>query len=173
MLDLFIPDIYAQSIYTINYKKLKKNGIKCLLFDLDNTIASYKVGEPSVDVKELFARLESDFKVIIISNSGKNRLRPFKEKLNVDVAFSSKKPLKGKYKKILDLYKFNINEVAAIGDQLLTDILGANRMGFTSILINRLAKEEITFTKINRFFEKRIMKKLSKKNILIYGEYYD
>ena len=73
MLDLFIPDVYAQSIYTINYKKLKKNGIKCLLFDLDNTIASYKTKEPDQKVKELIARLEEDFKVIIISNSNKNR----------------------------------------------------------------------------------------------------
>lgn len=172
-MDLFIPDIYAQSIYEINYKKLKKNGIKCLLFDLDNTIASYKSNEPDMKVKELFNRLEMDFKVIIMSNSGKNRLRPFKEKLNVDVAFSSKKPLKGKYKKILELYKFNIDEVACIGDQLLTDILGANRMGFTSILVNRLAKFETTPTKINRFFEKFILRRLAKQKILVIGEYYD
>lgn len=172
-MDLFIPDIYAQSIYEINYKKLKKNGIKCLLFDLDNTIASYKSNEPDMKVKELFNRLEMDFKVIIMSNSGKNRLRPFKEKLNVDVAFSSKKPLKGKYKKILELYKFNIDEVACIGDQLLTDILGANRMGFTSILVNRLAKFETTPTKINRFFEIFILRRLAKQKILVIGEYYD
>lgn len=172
-MDLFIPDIYAQSVYEINYKKLKKNGIKCLLFDLDNTIASYKSNEPDMKVKELFNRLENDFKVIIMSNSGKNRLRPFKEKLNVDVAFSSKKPLKGKYKKILELYKFNIDEVACIGDQLLTDILGANRMGFTSILVNRVAKFETTPTKINRFFEKFILRRLAKQNILVIGEYYD
>ncbi len=173
MLDLFIPDVYAQSIYTINYKKLKRNGIKCLLFDLDNTIAPYKVSEPDLKVKELFARLEDDFKVIIISNSGKNRLRPFKEKLNVDVAFSSKKPLKGKYQKILDIYRFKIDEVACIGDQLMTDVLGANRMGFTSILVNRIAKYEVIFTKFNRFFESFILKRLAKKNILISGEYYD
>ena len=173
MLDYFIPDIYAQSIYTINYKKLKKNGIKCLLFDLDNTIAPYKVAEPDQKVKELIARLETDFKVIIVSNSGKNRLRPFKEKLNVDVAFSSKKPLKTKYKKILSLYKFKIDEVACIGDQLLTDILGANRMGFTSILVNRVAKYEMLPTRVNRFIEKRILKKLAKKNILVSGVYYD
>lgn len=173
MLDLFIPDVYAQSIYTINYKKLKKNGIKCLLFDLDNTIASYKTKEPDQKVKELIARLEEDFKVIIISNSNKNRLRPFKEKLNIDVAFSSKKPLKGKYKKILSLYKFRIDEVACIGDQLLTDILGANRMGFTSILVNRVAKYEMFFTRVNRFFERFILKKLAKKNILVSGVYYD
>lgn len=173
MLDYFIPDIYAQSIYTINYKKLKKNGIKCLLFDLDNTIAPYKVTEPDQKIKELIARLEADFKVIIVSNSGKNRLRPFKEKLNVDVAFSSKKPLKTKYKKILSLYKFKIDEVACIGDQLLTDILGANRMGFTSILVNRVAKYEMLPTRVNRFIEKRILKKLAKKNILVSGVYYD
>ena len=173
MLDLLIPDVYAQSIYTINYKKLKKNGIKCLLFDLDNTIASYKANMPDQKVKELFARLEEDFKVIIISNSGKNSLRPFKEKLNVDVAFSSKKPLKGKYKKILTLYKFKIDEIACIGDQLFTDILGANRMGFTSILVNRISKNEIFPTRINRFLEKIVLKKLAKKNILISGEYYD
>ena len=172
-MDIFIPDVYQKSIYTINYKKLKKNGIKCLLFDLDNTIAPYKVTEPDVKVKELFARLEEDFKVIIISNSPKNRIRPFKEKLNVDCAYSSKKPFKTKYKKILELYNFKIDEVACIGDQILTDILGANRMGFTSILVNRVAKYETIFTRFNRFFEKFIIKKLDKKNLLVMGEYYD
>lgn len=172
-MDMFIPDIYQKSIYTIDYKKLKKNGIKCLLFDLDNTIAPYKVIEPDQKVKELFASLEKDFKVIIISNSNKNRLRPFKEKLNVDVAFSSKKPFKTKYKKILELYNFKIDEVACIGDQLLTDILGANRMGVTSILVNRIAKYETIFTRFNRFFEKFILKSLAKKRILVSGEYFD
>ena len=172
-MDIFIPDVYQKSIYTINYKKLKKNGIKCLLFDLDNTIAPYKVNEPDVKVKELFARLEEDFKVIIISNSPKNRIRPFKEKLNVDCAYSSRKPFKTKYKKILEIYNFEIDEVACIGDQILTDILGANRMGFTSILVNRVAKYETIFTRFNRFFEKFILKKLDKKNLLVMGEYYD
>ena len=172
-MDKFIPDVYQKSVYTINYKKLKKNGIKCLLFDLDNTIVPYKVGEPDTKIRELFAVLEKDFKVIIVSNSNKNRLRPFKEKLNVDVAFSSRKPLKTKYKKILDLYHFEINEVACIGDQLLTDILGANRMEFTSILVNKIAPYETVPTKINRFFERIILKRLEKKHILVKGEYYD
>lgn len=172
MLDLFIPDIYAQSIYKINYKKLKRNGIKCLLFDLDNTLVPYKTKNPDKNVKELFACLKDNFKVIIISNSGKNRLRPFKEQLNVDVAFSSKKPLKKKYRKILKMYKFKESEVAAIGDQLLTDILGANKMGLTSILVNRIAKYELLPTRINRFFEKIIYKKLHKKNLLEKEVYY-
>ena len=65
-MDLLIPDIYQKSIYSINYKKLKKNGIKCLLFDLDNTLVTYKETVPDSKLKELFAHLEEDFKVIII-----------------------------------------------------------------------------------------------------------
>ncbi len=172
-MDNFIPDIYAQSIYTINYKKLKKNGIKCLLFDLDNTLVPYKTKEPTAQVKDLFSVLSNDFKLIIISNSNKNRVRPFKEKLNVDAAHSSRKPSKKKYQKILDSYSYKVDEIACIGDQLLTDIYGANRMGLTSILVNRVATYETWPTRVNRFFERIVLKKLKKKKLLVKGEYYD
>ena len=82
-MDIFVPDIYAQSIYTINYKKLKKRGIKCLLFDLNNTLASYGTDYPDDKLREKMFELEKDFRIIIVSNSNKNRLRPFKEKLKI------------------------------------------------------------------------------------------
>ena len=171
-MDRFIPDIYQNSIYSIDYKKLKKNGIKCLLFDLDNTLVTYKDKEPTQKIKEIIAMLGNDFKVIIMSNSNKNRLRPFKEKLNVDVAYSSRKPFKKKYKKIMALYGFKESEIACIGDQLMTDILGANNMGFTSILVNRISSSEPIWTKFNRFLERPIIKRLEKQKILVKGEYY-
>ena len=73
-MDIFIPDVYQKSIYDINYKKLKKSGIKCILFDLDNTLVPYTTKEPTKQIKDLFAKIQSDFKLIIMSNSGKNRL---------------------------------------------------------------------------------------------------
>ena len=170
---LFIPDIYQKSIYDINYNKLKKQGIKCLLFDLDNTLIPVNVDIPTKKVKELFSRLEKDFKIIIISNSGKKRLIPFKEGLNVDVAYSSHKPFKKKYLKIMAIYKLKYHEIAAIGDQLLTDIYGANRVGVTSILINPLGDYEKWCTKINRFFESFVYRKLRKKGLLEKGVYYE
>lgn len=173
MLENFIPDIYQKSIYDIDYKKLKKQGIKCLLFDLDNTLVPVNVDVPTTKVKELFALLEKDFKVIILSNSRHQRLIPFKEGLNVDVSASSKKPFKKKYLKIMDIYKFKYHEIAAIGDQLLTDINGANRVGITSILINPIGDYEKFCTKINRFFEGFIYRKLKKKGILQKGKYYE
>lgn len=172
-MEKFIPDMYQKSIYTIDYKKLKKRGIKCLLFDLDNTIASYTEDVPSQDLKELFHLLSIDFKVIIISNAPKKRLRPFKELLNVDVAFSSKKPFKKKYTKIMNMYDLAPEKIACIGDQILTDILGANRINALSILVNSIGAKEPIWTKFNRFFERFILKSLAKKGILEKGKYYE
>lgn len=169
----FIPDIYQKNIYDIDYKKLKKKGIKCLLFDLDNTLVPVKADMPTKKLKELFAYLEKDFKIIIVSNSNRKRLIPFKEGLNVDVAASAHKPFKKKYLKIMEIYKFKEFEMAAIGDQLLTDINGANRVGITSVLISPIGEYEKFGTKINRFFEKFIYRYLKRKNILIKGNFYD
>ena len=169
----FYPKMYQKDIYSINYNKLRKLNIKCLLFDLDNTLFPYTSEVPDRKVKELFAKLEDSFKVIIMSNSNKKRLRPFKEQLNVDVAYSSKKPFKKKYKKILSVYNFKDTEIACIGDQLITDIFGANRMGFTSILVNPIGPIEPIWTKFNRFFESKIYRSFLKKGILEKGKYYE
>lgn len=172
-MDLFVPDMYQKSIYTINYKKLKKQGIKCLLFDLNNTLVSYDIDYPDTKLRELMFEIEKDFKVIILSNSSKKRVRPFKEKLNIDSAFKAKKPMKTKYKKIMNLYDFKDTEIAVIGDMLLTDILGGNKMGFTTILVNGISADEPFHVRILRKIENRIIKKLNNKGILFKGKYYE
>lgn len=173
-MDIFVPDIYAQSIFTINYDKLKERNIKCIIFDLDNTLAPVEATTPDLKTKNLIAKIEDmGFKVLILSNSPMSRVAPFKEGLNVDSAHSSMKPLRKKYKKVLRTYNFKDNEIAAIGDQLLTDIFGANRMGFTSILVNPISTSDFFFTKINRWFEGKIMKRMSKRGVFTKGVYYD
>ena len=173
-MDILVPDIYAKSIYSINYEKLKQNGIKCLLIDLDNTIAPITVNEPDKAIKELFNKLQNmGFKLIILSNSPKNRVRPFKEQLNIDSSASSNKPFPKKYRKIMKIYNFKDTEIAAIGDQLFTDILGANKLGITSILLNPMSEEDYFWTKINRYFEKKVYKYFEKREILVKGKYYD
>ncbi len=165
----FVPDMYFENIYVIDYKKLKSIGIKCLLFDLDNTISSYESTEPDKKLKELFYTLQKDFKLVIISNNKKERVRPFKEKLNVDSSYSSMKPLKKKYLKIMDIYNFKDTQIASIGDQLITDIYGANRVGITSILVNPISPNEPLRTRINRSIERKIIRKLNKSGIDVKG----
>ena len=100
----FYPDSYAQSIYTINYDKLINNGIKCLLFDLDNTCIPYTDKNPSKKLKEHFEKLKDmGFKIIIFSNANKKRLEPFKKNLNVDCCTKARKPMKKSFLKILKI----------------------------------------------------------------------
>ena len=70
-------------------------------------------------------------------------------------------------------YKFTISEIAMIGDQLLTDIWGGNRIGITTILINPVSKKDMVFTKINRAIEDAIIRKLRSRELFTKGKYYD
>ncbi len=173
-MNYFYPDVYSQSIYTINYDKLLERGIKCLLFDLDNTCIPYIKKEPTKELKEHFDKIKDmGFKVIIFSNSPKKRLEPFKKYLNVDCCAKASKPRKNKFLKVLRLYNVNLPDVAIIGDQLVTDIYGGNKVGITTILVNPISNIDMPFTKIYRFIEKRQIKKMTKKGIFKVGEYYD
>ena len=170
----FLPDIYQKSIYTIDYVNLKNAGIKLIIFDLDNTLAPISASGPSKKSKDLIEEIKSlGIKPIIMSNSNKERVAPFKDGLYMDSSYHSMKPLKRKYKKILSLYDVKPNEVAAIGDQLLTDVFGANRMGLTSILINPISTQDLRWTKVNRFFERLIIKHFNKRNVFERGKYYE
>ena len=162
---MFLPDIYKKSVYSIDYESLKNAGIKIILFDLDNTIIPVSETEPT---KKL-----TGIKPIIMSNSGKKRVSPFKEGLVVDAACSSRKPFKRKYKKILSIYNVKPEEVASVGDQLITDVFGANRMGLVSILVNPISTNDFKKTKINRFFERLIIKHFSKRGVFERGKYYE
>lgn len=175
MLELYKPDMYKKSIYDINFDKLKECGIKCLLFDLDNTLVTVKKTKPTRKIKDFIEKLKSEgFKVIIVSNSNKNRLTPFKNALEVDCAASSRKPFSTKYNKIMKEYGYEMSEIAMIGDQIITDIYGGNRVGIFTVLVNPISYiDEAKITKFNRFFERKIIRKLESKKLFRKGVYYD
>jgi len=173
MIKRFIPDMYQESIFTINYNKLKQNNVKCLLFDLDNTISPAKEVVLCNKTKKLFDKLKKDFTIILFSNNFPKRIRKFGDFYSVDIACVSLKPFSYKYRYILRKYGFKRSEVAAIGDQLLTDIQGGNSMGITTILVNPMTEIDETETWLNRQIEKKIFKKFEDENILIKGRYYE
>lgn len=173
-MDNFIPDMYQKSIYHIDYDKLSEDGIKCLLFDLDNTCVPFKDKEPNKKLIDLFETLKDmDFKVIIFSNATKKRLLPFKNGLKVDCSASSRKPSTKKLLKIIKMFNYNLSDVVIIGDQLYTDILCGNRVGIKTILVNPMSKDDLLFTKLFRFLERRKFRKFAKMGILKKGKYYE
>lgn len=173
MIRRFLPLMYQESIFTINYDKLKKNNIKCILFDVDNTITPAKEEKFFKKTKRLFDKLKKDFEIILFSNNFPKRVKKFGDYYNVDVACVSLKPLSFKYRYILNKYGYKKEEVAAVGDQLLTDIQGGNKVGITTILVNPLSEKDERETWLNRQIEKKIFKVFKEKNYLEKGRYYD
>ena len=170
----FLPDMYVKSIYQIDYKSLKNSGIKVILFDLDNTIVPISAVKSNQKLRDLFEDVRNmGLRQIIMSNSGKKRVEPFKDDLYVDAACSSLKPLPFKYKKIMSIYDVKPDEIAAVGDQLMTDVFGANKLGILTILVNPISTNDFKITHINRFFERKIMKHFAKKGVFKKGEYYE
>lgn len=173
-MEQYIPDVYQKSIYTIDYQKLKSNGIRCLLFDLDNTLVPASVKVPNKKIQDLFTELkEQSFELILYSNSGKKRVRAFAERLEISYVSSACKPFPKNYLKVMKDYHYEESQVAMIGDQMLTDILGGNRVGITTVLVNPVSKHDMVFTKVNRFLEDRIIRKLRENDLFMKGKYYD
>lgn len=170
----YIPDIYQKSIYTVDYSKLLSRGIKCLLFDLDNTLMPHKSSEEPKKAKELLVSLkQKGFKIIIVSNSPKKHVSKYKKYFEVDSLHSAMKPFQGKLLKLFTDYNFAVNEVAIIGDQILTDIVGGNKAGITTILVNPASNKDHILSKVGRLIEKRKMKKLRDHDLFCKGRYYD
>ena len=165
------PTIYVKDIYSINYKKLLNKKIDTLLFDIDNTIGDNKEKFPCEKAIKLFEKLKKDgFKVFIITNALKGRATRYGKSLDVKTYYFSIKPLKRQYIKIVQENNLNVNSIAAIGDQLLTDIKGANNMNITSILVDPISKNESIFTKLNRLKENKLIKKYK---LIEKGNYYE
>ena len=171
-MDKYIPNMYKKSILDIDYDKLKSLGIKCLIFDLDNTIALIDEHKIPKNVEKLFKKLNEDFCVVIISNNYRKRISAFCEPFNTPFVSFAMKPLPFGFKKVKHKYNFEKSEMCMIGDQLMTDILGGNSFGIYTILVDPLGKKDLKITSINRMLENKKIKKLSKLNILERGKYY-
>lgn len=165
-----LPKIYKKDVYDINYESLKEKGIKYLFFDMDNTLIDNTTTIPSKKLLNLINKLNKmDFKLIIISNALPGRLYKFISHIEVlDSIYFAAKPLKKNYLKLIDKHNIKLDEIACIGDQIFTDIKGANKLNLLSILVDPISKKEHIITKFNRLKERKIYKYYLKR-----GEYYE
>lgn len=167
------PDSYYPSIYKIDYQTLKKENISTLLFDIDNTIT--KVDDLNVpkETTNLMGKLKKQgFKILLISNNHPQRAKPVAEKLNLPLLSDAGKPEKKAYAKALNILNSTKENTAAIGDQLLSDVVGAKKYGIKAILVDQLSKENNIQTGLAQKLQKYMIKKLSKYKLFKIGNYY-
>jgi HAD superfamily phosphatase (TIGR01668 family) len=166
MFKKFYPNLYVDSTYEIDFEKLYSEGIRGLIFDIDNTLVEH--GLPATDrAKALFDRLRSiGFKTCLISNNKEPRVKPFAMEVKSDYVFRANKPSKKNYLKAMDIMNTDKDNTCFVGDQLFTDVYGANRCHIMSILVKPIhPKEEIQIVlkrKLEKivlhFYKKRIEK---------------
>ena len=172
-MEIYVPDIYQENIYKINYDNLLSRGIKCLFFDLDNTLVKVKETLPHEETKKLFTNLKKQgFKILITSNSVKARVRPFAEELKVDYISNARKPHIDKISEYIKKSKFGLDEIAIIGDSMMDDVVCGNTIGITTVLLDQISKIEFPLARLRRIKEKRIQKKLRDKDLFTKGRYY-
>ena len=159
------PKFYLKSVKKIDIDLLKKNSIKGLILDVDNTLID--IDKKLLDgVEEWCKNLRGQgVKICILSNtSHKEKAQGVAAKLEIPFIHFAKKPCKkGFYKaqKLLEIEK--TEEIAVVGDQLFTDILGANRVGMIPILVEPVDKRDLWYTKIKRPLENMFIRKFVKK----------
>lgn len=169
---LFRPDIYKKTIFDINYKQLKKDGIKCLIFDLDNTLGLISHKNCPQEAKDLINKLKEDFIIVISSNNTKRRIKPYLEELGIEGTSWSMKPSIKSLIYIKAKYKLHKKEMCIIGDQIVTDILSGKRFHIKTILVDPLGDKDLKITGLNRNIEAKIIAKYEKRGLFKRGKYY-
>ena len=170
---IFKPDIYQKNIFDIPYDTLKKEGIRLLVFDLDNTLVKVSEDTSFQDVKKLIQELKKDFTVIISSNNRMKRVKKYLDELEIDGYAPSFKPSYYILNKIRKKYHLQKKEMCMIGDQMITDILSGKWYHIKTILVDPLGEKDLKITSFNRKIESLILKRYLKKGIFKRGNYYE
>lgn len=157
MLRRFYPKRLADSSYVVDYEKLYQEGYRGILFDIDNTLVKH--GESATPrAIELFARLKKiGFQTCLISNNSKERVNRFNKDIKTNYIYKANKPSTKNYIKATKVMGTRIDNTVFVGDQLFTDVYGANRVGMMTYLVKPIhPKEEIQIV-FKRKFERIVL----------------
>ena len=152
----FCPAHAVFSLIDVDLKDLWSRGKRLILLDVDHTLVMWKQEEFSPEVIHwLDQAKEMGFDLCIISNTRRvERLGRLTRKLGIETVRGKFKPSTSMYLLALEKFKKDKDQAIMIGDQIMTDVLGANRAGIESIWVQKMQGPEFVGTKINRFVEK-------------------
>lgn len=151
----FIPDILLDSVYEISPEFLTARGIRAVVLDIDNTLVTYGIPEPTEEVLTwIRSLLDSGIFIAIASNNSRERVERFSKTLSAFVIYRSRKPSPRAVLAACRHFGTTPAQTAVIGDQIFTDILCARRAGAFAILVKPLPYKENFFFKCKRLMEK-------------------
>lgn len=154
MLRLLIPREHKRSIFDVDLGALADRGITGVLLDLDNTLVEWQSREFDPALKEWIQRArDRGLALCVLSNSLSGRVMSLAEELGVPAVSGAVKPLNRAFMRGMERLGTSPEETAVIGDQLFTDVLGGNRLGLYTILVEPMARREFITTRFFRILE--------------------
>lgn len=162
-----LPEQVVRSVFDIDLEALRARGVRGIIADLDNTLAGARTPAASPEMAEWLDRVRRrGFRVVIVSNNRRARVSAFAAPLGIPFISSARKPFSRSFRQAMELMGLSAGEVAVVGDQLLTDVLGGRRLGLHTILVSPIApREEGLATQINRWIERWARSRLLKKGL--------
>lgn len=159
--DKYKPTYMIERVSKIPFVLLERDNIHGLIFDVDNTLTTMGKGVTEDNLKWLKEAKELGYKMCLLSNSiNYKKIKKIMMQLDINGLCFAKKPSVKGFEMALNLLDLKKEEVIMVGDQIFTDIVGANNFKIKSILVKPINKKEGPGTLIKRIFEKRILKKL-------------
>lgn len=157
---ILYPNSYLKSVKDVTLSLLVQNNIKGIILDVDNTLIDYYKKMPEGILEWCKELQEKEICFCIASNSNKKaKVEKVATTLGIPFIYFAKKPLKLGLRKAQKIMKLSQKEIAVVGDQIFTDILGANRCGMFSILVDPIQEKDLFITIIKRPIENLIKKK--------------
>ena len=136
---LFLPAIILPHLTDVTPELLLQRGVDFLMLDFDNTIVPYTTNDPTPEMRAWLARMQqSRVRLCVVSNSKKPRVVRFCEQYGLDCVTRARKPFHRGIRETLERFSLDPKQAALVGDQIYTDVLGANTAGLTSILIRAI-----------------------------------
>ena len=154
------PKLYLENTTKITEEIITQNNIEGIILDVDNTLINYNK-QLLEGVDNWCENLKSKgIKFCIVSNSNnKEKVKQVAGKLDIPFISFGMKPLKRGLKKAQKILGVENKNIAVVGDQIFTDVIGANRLGMFSILVKPLETKDIWITRVKRPLEEAVIKK--------------
>ena len=158
MLSRFYPHEYAASVFALDYEKIFRKGFRAIIFDIDMTLVPHgENSTPQIDAlfKEIHA---AGLKTLLLTNNDESRVKSFIKNIDTPYICDADKPNPAAYLKAVEMLGVKKSEAIFVGDQIFTDIFGANKSGIASILVHYVTARVETDIGIRRRVEKIILK---------------
>jgi len=157
MFKKFYPTVYADSAYTVDFSELYKKGYRALILDIDNTLVEHGA-PPNEKAVAFFKTLRGiGFNTCIISNNHEKRVKGFADGVGSIYIYDAGKPGIRSYLEAMNKCGGTLDNTLFMGDQLFTDIYGANRSKIKSILVKPIKEDTEIQIKLKRLGEKIVM----------------